>query len=158
MRAEKLAGADVLVSYRADLCFVGQSYSLEIPFDPNVPALADRLYEDFLVAHDRVYGHAVRVPAKIVGIRTIHQADGSETIDEMRFAPSSHSTELGTRRIWVAGHAQAVEARVLRRDALPAGFRFAGPALVQQPDTTTLVEPDWSGVVDEAGNIILTRD
>lgn len=157
MRAEKLATRDVLISYRADICFVGQSYSLEIPFAPDTPALAARLYEDFLMAHDRVYGHAVRVPAKIVGIRTIHQAGGSETIDEMRFVPSAQSPELGVRRIWVTGHAQAVEARVLRRDALPASFRFIGPALVQQPDTTTLVEPGWSGEVDEAGNIILTR-
>ena len=158
MRAERVTPQDVTISYQADVCFVGQSYSLEIPFDPEKPGIAERLYEDFLVAHDRVYGHAVRVPAKIVGVRTIHQAGGSETIDEMRFAPSGKSTDLGTRAIWVSGHAHAVEARVLARDALPTGFRFAGPALVQQPDTTTLVEPDWAGEVDEAGNIILTRD
>jgi N-methylhydantoinase A len=158
MFAEKLSTREVLISYLCDVCFVGQSYSLEIPFNPETPALAERLYEDFLLAHDRVYGHAVRVPAKIVGIRTIHQAGGSETIDEMRFSPSAQSPDLGVRRIWVTGYAQTVNARVLRRDALPAGFRLTGPALVQQADTTTLVEPGWSGQVDEAGNIILTRD
>jgi N-methylhydantoinase A len=28
---------------------------------------------------------------------------------------------------------------------------------VQQADTTTLVEPGWQGLVDEAGNLVLTR-
>jgi N-methylhydantoinase A len=46
---------------------------------------------------------------------------------------------------------------VYDRDALPEGFAFAGPAIVQQSDTTTLVEPGWSGVVDTAGNLILTQ-
>jgi N-methylhydantoinase A len=156
MRAERISPSEVTITYLADICFVGQSYSLEIPFNPETPALADRLYEDFLLAHDRVYGHAVRVPAKIVSIRTVHQAGGAETIEEMRFEPSGGATDLGIRRIWVTGH-QAVDARVLARDALPMGFRFAGPAIVQQPDTTILIEPTWSGEVDAAGNILLTR-
>ena len=80
MRAERIEPADVAIFYQADICFIGQSYALEISFDPESADLAKRLYEDFLVAHERVYGHAVRVPAKIVGIRTIHQAGGSETI------------------------------------------------------------------------------
>ena len=119
--------------------------------------MAEHLYDDFLAAHDRVYGHAVRVPAKLVAVRTIHQAGGSEAIDEMRFAPSGRPPDLGTRQIWVAGCAGPVAARVLARDAMPVGFTFAGPALIQQPDTTTLVEPGWSGAVDAAGNIVLTR-
>lgn len=158
MRAERIKPVDVAIFYQADICFIGQSYALEISFDPESAELTKRLYEDFLVAHERVYGHAVRVPAKIVGIRTIHQAGGSETIQEMRMAPSGKSPDLGARKIWVTGHADAVEARVLARDALAEGFRFTGPALIQQPDTTTLVEPGWSGLVDAANNIVLTRD
>ena len=58
----------------------------------------------------------------------------------------------------VAGETAFVAAVVYDRDALPEGFAFAGPAIVQQSDTTTLVEPGWSGIVDAAGNLILTRD
>jgi N-methylhydantoinase A len=36
------------------------------------------------------------------------------------------------------------------------GFAFAGPAIVEQADTTTLVEPGWTGTVDAAGNLLLT--
>jgi N-methylhydantoinase A len=157
MHAERIKPSDVTISYFADLCFIGQSYSLEISFNPNSPNLSDRLYEDFLVAHDRIYGHAVRVPAKLVALRAIHQAAGSDAIDEMRLPPSEDPIDLGKRQILVSGFDKPVEARVLNREALPVGFSFSGPAIVQQSDTTTLVEPGWEGLVDDASNIILRR-
>jgi N-methylhydantoinase A len=157
MKNEHIAAGDVTVTYFADVCFIGQSYTLEIPVDPARPDAAERLYEDFLVAHDRVYGHAFRAPAKITALRAVHQAGGSDDIAEMRLAPSGTSVDLPPRQIHVSGFADAVQARVLARDAMPAGFEFAGPALIQQSDTTTLVEPGWSGRVDAAGNLVLER-
>ena len=40
--------------------------------------------------------------------------------------------------------------------ALEPGTRFAGPAIVEQVDTTTLVSPGWDGKVLEDGNLFLT--
>jgi N-methylhydantoinase A len=40
---------------------------------------------------------------------------------------------------------------------MPAGLAFAGPAIVEQDDTTTLVEPGWRGAVLDNGNLLLTR-
>ena len=88
---------------------------------------------------------------------TRNQAGGSETLAEMRLVPSGKPVDLPPRLIHVAGLAGAVEARVLARDAMTEGFSFSGPALVQQTDTTTLVEPGWSGEVDSAGNLVLLR-
>src|SRR5262249_47176031 len=157
MAAEKVASAEVAIGYFADVCYIGQSYHLEIPLHPDDPDAAARLYRDFLEAHDRVYGHSVESPARTVGVRTVHRAGGSDVLDEMRFAPSDGAKELGRRDIMVAGEQGFVSAIVYDRDALPEGFTFAGPAIIQQSDTTTLVEPGWSGVVDAAGNLILTR-
>ena len=158
MAAEKVTAADVAISYYADVCYIGQSYNLEIPLDPGDGDPAGRLYRDFLEAHDRVYGHSVESPAKIVGVRTVHRAGGREILSEMRFSPSGGPKEIGRRDIMVAGEARPVSATVYDRDALTEGFAFAGPAIVQQPDTTTLVEPGWSCTVDAAGNLILMRE
>jgi N-methylhydantoinase A len=78
-------------------------------------------------------------------------------LQEMRFDTSGGPVEIGRRDILVAGEAAPVTAIVYDRDALREGFRFSGPAIVQQSDTTTLVEPGWDGLVDDAGNLILTR-
>lgn len=157
MRAERVQEGEVAVSYYADLCYVGQSYNLEIPLRLEEADIGGRLYRDFLEAHDRVYGHSVENPARIVTLRAVHRAGGSEVIDEMRFAPSGGPVEIGRRDIVVAGEAAAVSALVLDREAMSEGYAFAGPAIVQQTDTTTLIEPGWSGTVDAAGNLILTR-
>lgn len=155
MQAERIASEEVTVSYFADICYIGQSYNLEILFLPDEPDLAGRLYRDFLAAHDRVYGHSVDNPARITGLRTVHRAGGSEVIEEMRFSASGGPIEIGRRDIVVAGQASPVPAIILDREAMPEGYAFAGPAIVQQTDTTTLIEPGWSGTVDAAGNLIL---
>ena len=157
MAAERARPDEVAVSYFVDVCYVGQSYNLELPLRLDGDDLPDRIYRDFLVAHDRVYGHAVEGPAKVVNVRTVHQAHGSEVLEEMRFAPRSGEPQIGERRIRVADHPEQVTAPIYDRDVLPSGFTLSGPAIVQQSDTTTLVEPGWSGVVDQAGNLILTR-
>ena len=40
--------------------------------------------------------------------------------------------------------------------ALPLGAQFDGPAIVEQPDTTTVVYPGFTCRVDDAGNLLLT--
>jgi len=158
MCAEQIPADEVIISYYADVCYIGQSYNLEIPIRLEDEDPGARLYRDFLAAHDRVYGHSVDTPAKIVNIRTVHQARGSEMLPEMRFALSDKSAVLERRDILVSGEPSAVAATVYNRDALPESFRLSGPAIVQQLDTTTLVEPGWDGVVDQVGNLLLTRD
>src|SRR5262245_14412143 len=125
MAAEKVDASAVTISYFADVCYIGQSYNLEIPLSPDDPDPAGRLYRDFLEAHDRVYGHSVESPAKIVGVRTVHRSGGHEILEEMRLAAARGPREIGRCDIMVAGEPQAVSAVIYDRDALPEGFSFA---------------------------------
>ena len=155
MAKEQLDGAAITIRYAADVCYAGQSYTLEIPLRLDEAAPLDRLYEDFLVDHDRVYGHATRIPARLVNLRAVHQAGGGSSLDhasEWRVG----SAEKGSRRLLVAEVNGPVDAKVYDRSAMSPGFTFAGPAIVEQPDTTTLVEPGWAGTIDEGGSMILT--
>jgi N-methylhydantoinase A len=36
-------------------------------------------------------------------------------------------------------------------------MKFCGPAIVEQADTTTVIEPGWRAEVDDRGNLILTQ-
>lgn len=49
------------------------------------------------------------------------------------------------------------EAPLWRRQDLAAGFVARGPALIVDPVSTTVIEPDWQVRVDAIGNLILTR-
>jgi N-methylhydantoinase A len=43
-----------------------------------------------------------------------------------------------------------------RRRLLPVDERFAGPAIVLQKDSTTVIPPGWTAIVDSAGNLLLS--
>jgi N-methylhydantoinase A len=46
---------------------------------------------------------------------------------------------------------------VYRREALPAGFSAAGPAIVDEYGSTTVVEDGFNFEVDNFGNLVLRR-
>jgi N-methylhydantoinase A len=116
-----------------------------------------KLYRDFLVLHDRIYGHATEQPAAIVNLRSVHRAGGTDQLDEGAYRPLDADPRRPPRTIRVAGARAPVQAAIYHRAAMPAGLTFAGPAIVEQDDTTTLVEPGWRGTVMDNGNLLLTR-
>ena len=156
MAAESVADAPVTIRRFADVCYVGQAYTLEIELHPDAPEPLERLRADFYAAHDRIYGYAPQVPVKLVNLRSVHSVAGLAGIDDGVWEPSSGPVEKRIAIIRV-GDGQTVEAKVLDRTAMPAGFAFEGPAIIEQPDTTTLVTPGWRGRIDTAGIMILER-
>jgi N-methylhydantoinase A len=62
---------------------------------------------------------------------------------------------LGTQRVYHQG--RWWEAQRLDRLALPVGAVVAGPAILEQPDTTVWLEPGFEACVDEFGNLRVTR-
>jgi N-methylhydantoinase A len=60
----------------------------------------------------------------------------------------------GSRRVWFDGGWH--DTPVYRREHLPAGTALAGPAIVEQLDTTTVVEPGDRLRVDALGNLEIT--
>src|SRR5262249_51932868 len=134
MSKERLNVAGVAIHYHADVCYVGQAYTLEVPLRLDVDSPLARLYEDFLVDHDRLYGHATRVAARIVNLRTVHQSRTADDRIGGTYRASGGKAEKGRRQILVAQSAGFLDALVLDRAALTPGFRFEGPAIVEQSD------------------------
>ena len=157
MVEESIDDLPVSIQYSADVWYIGQSYHLEVPLavDASVPLGA--LYRDFLALHDRIYGHATEQPAAIVNLRSVHRAGGSDRLDEGTYTPIDAEPRKTPRMIRVTGSRVPAMAEIYHRAAMPAGMEFAGPAIVEQDDTTTLVEPRWRGLVLENGNLLLTR-
>jgi N-methylhydantoinase A len=155
MGAEGVDPAQVRRSHYADVCYIGQSYFLEVPLALDDAAPLARLYRDFLVQHERVYGHAGQQPAKLVNLRAVHRAGGGAALAAaaLRGDPAHPKA---TRKILVAGMPDQLDAAVYDRAALAQGARFDGPAIVEQSDTTTIVEPGWRAEVGPGGALILT--
>jgi N-methylhydantoinase A/oxoprolinase/acetone carboxylase beta subunit len=155
MHYEGVLPAEVEINYFADVWYVGQSYSLEVKLRLNEADPRGQLYRDFTALHDRIYGYATEAPAAIVNLRSTHAARGADTLGEGAYQPQPGDPEKQTRQILVAGGQGKHAARVYDRARLPPGTTLPGPAIVEQADTTTLVEPGWQGVVMDDGTLLL---
>ena len=164
---------DVEILHFADVCHVGQGYHLEVPFHPAAADALERLYADFLAAHERVHGHAVEAPARFVNVRAVHRQrmpdtdgiareDGTDAPERTEMAHHSGPSDRGAsdihRRVRFPDEPAPIDARIVGRDALTGGDHLAGPAIVEQDDTTTLIPPGWTTVVGNGGILTLTPD
>ena len=55
----------------------------------------------------------------------------------------------------IDGELRPFETAFYRRHLLPVGEAFAGPAIVLQKDSTTVIPPGCTAINDAAGNLIL---
>ncbi len=142
------------IIYSADVCYLGQSYHLDVPLSPSASDPLAALYRDFRAAHDRVYGHSTDAPARIVNLRAVHRVAAAVS-RSAKYSPT-RSPGRKTRRSILTAESGYVEADIYERGALAPGARFEGPAIVEQGDTTTLIEPGWRAEVAKNGTLILS--
>jgi N-methylhydantoinase A len=142
----------------ADLRYAKQGFelTLEVPPGPLDAAWLARLTESFHAAHERLYTFAQRtVPVEVVTLRlrAIGLVDKID-LPEIPSAAGAQPVAYEQRSVRLDG-IRLANVPVYRREALLAGQRLRGPAVVDQLDTTTLVFTDYTAEVDRHGNLIV---
>ncbi|RLV55080.1 hydantoinase/oxoprolinase family protein [Aeromicrobium phragmitis] len=146
---------------RLELRYAGQNFELpvEVPEGhefarDGVDAVVDAFHD----AHERVYGY--RSPEAAVEAVTFRvEAHGVAPRVELTRSPAatSHVSEavIGTRETCFDPHSGYQAVDVYDRALLGPGHRIAGPAIVEQMDTTTVLLPGDVLVVDELRNLVI---
>jgi N-methylhydantoinase A/oxoprolinase/acetone carboxylase beta subunit len=155
--AEGLREDEVEISHAADLCYIGQSYWLEVPLRLDAADPVGEAYQAFLVAHHRVYGHAPPLPAKFVNLRSVHRSRAGSVAGGIGVQQGAAAAPT-TRPIRVRQQPRPVQAAVWKRSAIRASDSIPGPAIIEQVDTTTLVEPGWTASLAPGGALLLRKD
>jgi N-methylhydantoinase A len=155
LEREAPATARTELRLAADMRYVGQAYELEVPVRPEWLEENDLspLAAAFHDRHRRVFFHAdADAPAEIVDLRVRAVGELPRAPGPTPDAPRAGAAEPTTRRVVVAGARH--EAPVYERESLGRAATLAGPALVEQDGSTTLVPAGWRVVVDERGNLV----
>jgi N-methylhydantoinase A len=145
-----------------DARHVGQNFELavtlcETPLDSPValPAV-EAMRRLFLDEHERAYGYAnADDPVEAINLRLVVSAPST--------APPKIAAAIGTPvlpapvtlRPVVFDAANPVLTPVFDRDSLPPGLSFSGPAIIDQPDSTTPVFPGDRVRIDAFGNLLI---
>jgi len=146
-----------------EMRYWGQSFELSVPAPDR--ELIDRqwlneLCESFHDAHETAYGfRAQDEPVELVNLRlTTVGKIARPNMKKLEETSSDASSALkGSRPVYFSESNGVTETAVYDRVKLPAGAQFSGPAIVEEPDCTTVVHPAWSVLVDEYGNLSISK-
>ena len=144
-----------------EMRYCGQSHELAVECPPGTLTRdeIEALRRRFHVEHDRSYGHGYPDEAtEMVNFRLA--ALGSIAKPRLReIDPASgpaSDAEKGTRPVWFGTAGDFVATPVYDRSRLAAEYRFEGPAIVEEMDSTTLVLPGYAVTVDRFGNLLIS--
>jgi N-methylhydantoinase A len=157
---DRVALADMDFSYQVDVRYHGQGLRLTI--DVDLERLGkdglDAIRRPFDAEHTRLFTFALPLEHEFVALRAVAQGR-SISIKRHRIAQGGSSparTVVGRQQVYMDGKDRV--ATVHDRAALKAGNRIAGPAIVMEMDSTTVILPKHHGRIDTYGNILIYPD
>jgi N-methylhydantoinase A len=149
-----------------DMRYAGQGYELRVPLgglwhgslDAKALAAARARFDE---VHERIHGHAAKEKSvELVSYRL------RVRVGVPKFSPQAQESQppaappldaiKGTRSVFFTSD-EVTETMIYDRARLAVGATFAGPAIVEQFDATSVVPPGWEAAVDRYGNLILER-
>jgi N-methylhydantoinase A len=157
---EGFGAAGVRLERHLDFRYAGQGYEVRVPAPPQA-LTAESLAatrQAFDQVHEQQFGHAgPDEPAEIVNYRVVGYGLVPK-VELPTFPPASgpaSAAQVGTRRAYFGELQQDIDCPIYDRARLAPGHTLAGPCIVEQLDSTTVVLPEQNLRVDGYGNLIL---
>ncbi|MGO0063545.1 hydantoinase/oxoprolinase family protein [Brevibacillus fluminis] len=153
-----IADEQIALSLYVDMRYSGQEHTVKVSVPENADwdELLSQLRERFHLLHEQHYSY--RLPDSEMEIVNLHMTGfgrlekpqiaewtGGGTVEQAIVENRRvHLDEFGWQQI-----------PVYQRDLLAAGERFAGPAIVEEPSSSSVIYPDQRCWVDRYGNLIV---
>jgi N-methylhydantoinase A len=160
LRDEGFAASEIAIERALDLRYAGQGYEITVPCnDPlggdGIAALRAR-FDDM---HKQMFGHtAPGEPVEIVSyrLRGVGRVPPVDLPKHRSMGMALKNALRETRKARFNG--VNLDCPVYQRERLDVGVSFAGPAIVDQLDATTVIPPGLTARVDAFKNILILRD
>jgi N-methylhydantoinase A len=158
--ADGLSDSQLRIDRFADMRYAGQSFELRVRIPDGAADRGDlaAIQEVFHRDHERMYGHALR-DGRVVVVNVRVRASDVSVSHEQRDAWLSgtvapRSTTARQRDAYFGAEAGALSAPVIRRSEL-RGTTLAGPLIVEDPDSTTVIPPSANAMLGALGEIVI---
>jgi N-methylhydantoinase A len=148
---------EVETIFEADMHYLGQTHTIAVRFPG--PIIDEFLIRTaFEAAYAKSFGRILPgIAVHLVNLR-VASIGRRPRFDLAALSPgpeaSMAAADRGARRVWFGG---SREARIFDRLLLPVGAEIFGPAILEQPDATIVVDPGLAANIDRFGNVILVR-
>jgi N-methylhydantoinase A len=149
--------ADIIYKPAADMRYVGQGFEIPVPMPSLTPSQQDiaAIEESFLAAYRERFGRALDgLPIEALTWRLAASAPGRDIAMEGAQKSEAGEARRGIRRALFEGHGWC-ECAVYDRYRLAPGAAFAGPALVEERESTCVIPPGAQVSVDKHRNLVI---
>jgi N-methylhydantoinase A len=148
------------ITYQADLRYAGQAFQITIDFteDELKQKGVTLLTDQFDAEHEQLFTFKLNDGHEILMIRAVAKAK-AKSIAERQIGQTGMSLDeciIIESRFYYEG--DWYEANIYDRNKLNVGLKIAGPAIVGEMDSTTVVLPGYVAVVDAVGNLLINPD
>ncbi|WP_159590780.1 hydantoinase/oxoprolinase family protein [Hydrogenophaga sp. BPS33] len=150
--------ADVLYKRFAEVSYIGQGFSVsvELPNEPEITGADIRVR--FESSYANLYGQTYdEMPAQIVSLRTVAFCPAADF--RMAGPPKKLRPDLAVkskRSVFSAEKRRFCEFPVYDRYALAPGISVTGPALIEEKESTVVIDFGGRGTVDQHGIVAIT--
>ena len=158
---------DEVLVHAAEMQFQGQSHMLRIPLagatisrEAIQSAFEEAYYSRFSLRLPEIRAVLVILHTAVIGRRG--EIALASLMDPSVRAVDVTGAQSGSRQVWFPRDPSDpingggwMETPIIARDALPLGATFNGPAVLEQLDTTIIIEPGNEVMVDQVGNLVV---
>ena len=157
---EGFSEEEIKIEPYLDLRYAGQGYELTVPasMPPFTKHDLTLMRSRFDTMHEQNSGHKAETePVELVSLRLISLG----LVPQAKLSPGKvtgrkvEAAKTGERKVFFGKEHGVLMTQVYNRDLFEPGHKISGPAIVEQLDTTTVIQPEQEAAVDEYRNIII---
>lgn len=154
LESEKVSFARLDVQHFADMAYLGQIHTLRVTIDAGWSH--GQLQQEFEKVYGEEYGDQLgALPVVIETLRTtVVGRRETHSVKPLISAGKNLLQPAGSRPVYF--DSSWLDTPLYRRDSLLPGMELSGPAIIEQEDTTTVIEPGMQCVVDNQHNLVVS--
>ncbi len=162
LKSDGFDGDSISIQRIAECRYIGQSYELRTPFDPG--KVTNKSIANLLKSFHHIHHREYAVSFEDRGIEIVHiHVVGTGKVTAFKWkkiakgGPGPSKARKDSRKVYfeVRDKGRMISTPCYERQLLKSGNVIKGPAIVEQADSTTVIEPECSAKVDDYGNIII---
>jgi N-methylhydantoinase A len=152
IRASEAPVEVLSAAHYVDMAYLGQIHAMRVPVEAGWSF--EQMTAAFNEAYKAEFGNTLAgIPVMIINVRTTVEGKRKRAERHMNGAASTQAPKAHAQRR--VHFAKWIDTPIFRRGDLKPGMTLAGPAIVEQSDTTTVVEPRMTLRVDRFHNLIV---
>jgi N-methylhydantoinase A len=160
LRADAIEDERIELSESVDMLYEGQGFELNVEFDGTDGDWRDRLRRRFEEKHETEYGHYFEEdPIELLNLRVSAEAEAHPyeplTIEDGQDPSDAERTETEVH-FGSSGDPETHPVTRYNREELGSGNVIEGPAIIDEPDSTVVIRPDWNAEVLPTRSIRMT--